>query len=101
MPNPDPYKPHKDIWEPEPKPQGKTTPLPASSDKTFWGEDAQVEVVNVNNLQETPLSDHYLVWDGPYAKCVSCPFEHTIPLDYKKYELVDGKPVLKTRIIKK
>ena len=38
---------------------------------------------------------HYLVWEGPWAVCTSCPFRHSVPLDFTKYDLVDGNPVRK------
>lgn len=77
--------------------RGRDMPLPASSNKDFWVDDSFSETVNVNEIAAPKMSDHYLVWDGPHAKCVSCPFAHTIPLDFRKYDLVDGKPVLKLK----
>lgn len=38
---------------------------------------------------------HYLVWEGPWAVCQTCPFRHSVPLDFQKYDLVDGQPVKK------
>jgi len=40
-------------------------------------------------------SNHYLEWEGPWAVCQSCPFRHSVPLDFRKYDLVNGKPVKK------
>jgi len=39
--------------------------------------------------------DHYLEWEGPWAVCQSCPYRHSVPLDFMKFDLVNGKPVKK------
>lgn len=66
--------------------------LPPSDDKEFWGEN-EIEVVDVPTpkVEET----HYLVWRGPFAVCTSCPYEHTIPVDPKKYDIKNGVLVKK------
>jgi hypothetical protein len=64
--------------------------LPESNNTDFWGEDA--DSIQVRKQKTLPSAEHYLVWKGPYAVCISCPFEHTVPLDRKKYKLVEGKP---------
>lgn len=51
--------------------------LPGSSDKEFWlGDINQTQVVK-KKAEKT----HRLVKKGPYVVCVSCPYEHTVPLD--------------------
>jgi len=67
--------------------------LPKSNDKEFWL-DGDTELVN--RIKPNKVETHKLVWKGSHAVCISCPYEHTVPLDFKKYDLVDGKPVLKT-----
>lgn len=47
------------------------------------------------------FQNHYLIWENNYAVCTSCPFQHTIPLDPNKYNLVDGKIVKKEPLAKK
>lgn len=93
-------KAHKDSlgdW-PDKERQAPKKPehLPPSSDKEFWGEDAEVNTIDRNKLVTPDMSKHHLEWQGPYAVCVSCPFRHAVPLDFKKYNLIDGKPVPKT-----
>lgn len=54
------------------------------------------DLSNVSTLTEQPYpvnTDHYLVWRGPYAMCVTCPYPHTIPFDPIKFDLKDGKIV--------
>jgi hypothetical protein len=63
--------------------------LPPSSDREFW----KGSVVTVEVALDKAMGEHYLVWRAGYAVCTSCPYEHTIPLNPKRYNLVDGKVV--------
>lgn len=64
--------------------------LPPSSDKEFWG-DNEINVFDVPEVK--PEKDHYLVWQGPYAVCTSCKYQHTVPIDFQKFDIVEGKLV--------
>lgn len=68
--------------------------LPPSDDK-FWG-DGDRETVEKPRRRQT-VASCYLVRHGAYAVCTSCEYEHTVPLDFEKYELIDGKPVKRVK----
>jgi hypothetical protein len=59
------------------------------------------ETISRSELQARALESiaaaktHYLEWEGPWAVCQTCPFRHSVPLDFTKYDLVDGVPVKK------
>lgn len=68
---------------PENKPfEGKD--LPGDNDP-FWGKDAATEKVKVPDVKAA--KHHKLKMQGGYFICTSCPYEHTVPLNPKKYEL--------------
>lgn len=60
------------------------------SENEFWGDEAEKIAIEIKSVK--PRAEHYLVWRGPFAVCTSCAFEHTVPLDRKKYDLKDGIP---------
>ena len=67
----------------------RSEPLPESSDKEFWGEDAE-SYISIN--EKIPLrSKHEFKQRGTQAVCISCPFEHGIYLDNE--EVREGKIV--------
>lgn len=68
------------------------------SDHPFWGgEDASVSRIPQDQIVPPKMNEHYLVWQGPWAVCTKCPYTHTIPIDPLKYDLVDGRPVLRKK----
>lgn len=81
----------------EAKKYSKPIELPPSSDREFWGDDATITTVNIENTKVRATTEHFLVWEGSHARCVTCDYPHTIPLDFRKYDLVNGKPVRKTQ----
>jgi hypothetical protein len=62
--------------------------LPPSSDKEFWGEN---EIYVFDKPEALNTGDHYFVWRGPHAVCVKCPYEHTVPIDFRKYDIKHGQ----------
>ena len=56
--------------------------LPPTSDKEFWGD---AVTTNVPIKRNEVNKRHEIVWEGPYAVCVSCEYRHTMPLDPVKY----------------
>lgn len=50
--------------------------LPPSSDKDFWGEDA--EVISVPEPKAPTGVKHTIQYYGPEAVCVSCPSPHSM-----------------------
>lgn len=80
------------------EPQGRkpiAENLPKSSDEKFWTPDAERTRIEIDKLQKPNMSEHYLEWRGPHAVCTKCPFQHTIPLDFRQYDLINGQPVKK------
>lgn len=68
--------------------------LPPSSNKKFWGEDARINLVDKNSIPKMRVKEHFpIVRQGPYFVCKGCPYEHTIPLDPKKFEIKEGRLV--------
>lgn len=97
--------------------EGSATRSGQFQDKVVASDEEGVEVVaikdipiapeHMDNVQEVSkvelakraaeaiamATDHYLVWEGPWAVCQSCPWRHSVPLDFQTWDLVDGKPV--------
>lgn len=51
------------------------------------------EIIEV--VTSKPADTHYLIWHGPYAVCTSCKYPHTIPIDPKRFDIVNGTIVKK------
>lgn len=70
--------------------------LPPSSDKDFWGDDADMhqltpEEIEAKRQQVILNMSHTSVRrEGPYIICTGCPFEHTLPLNADLFDIVDG-----------
>jgi len=70
----------------------KVPDLPESKDKEFWGD---AETTTVMPETRVVAKEHRLEWRGPYAVCTSCAYEHTIPVDFTKYRIINGNLVKK------
>ena len=69
--------------------------LPKSSDDRFWTKDAERIQIDLDKLQKPDMTKHHLEWRGPHAVCTTCPYQHTIPLDFRKYDIINGQPIKK------
>ena len=63
------------------------------NEKETKKESPNLEIIEV--VTSKPKDTHYLVWHGPYAVCTSCQYPHTIPIDPKRFDLVNGTIVKK------
>lgn len=83
--------------DPTPAPTGRKPigNLPKSSDDRFWTPDAERNQIEIDKIVKPDMSQHYLEWRGPHAVCTKCPYAHTVPLDIRKYDIVNGQPVKK------
>lgn len=110
-------KPKKKIEQKTEHKEGQATRSGQFQDKVISSDEDGVEVVPVKDIPIDPshmadvqeisrvelaqraaeaiarATDHYLVWEGPWAVCQSCPWRHSVPLDFRVWDLVDGKPV--------
>lgn len=65
------------------------TPLPPSEDKEFWKGD-----VSTYDKQPPELPKHHKYeWRGPFAVCITCKNTHSVPIDPKKFDIVNGELV--------
>lgn len=53
--------------------------LPPSSDKKFWGENADVNLINKNDIPRITPNCGNFKQQGPFVICGTCPHSHTIP----------------------
>lgn len=70
----------------------ETPQLPPSSDEKFWTADILREVYNpnVSGAQSHAPHGSYSLENGLII-CNGCGNSHTMPLDTKKYAIVDGR----------
>lgn len=79
------------------RPERKPMPenLPKSSDDSFWTPDGERNKIELDKLVRPDMTKHSLVRRGIYAVCVTCPHQHTLALDFEKYDIINGQPVKK------
>ena len=69
--------PQEYLEEPRQKPELKE--LPPSTDKGFWGEDADINLIHKDQLQRHTPNCGSFRQQGPFVICGTCPNAHTIP----------------------
>lgn len=67
--------------------------LPKSDDNHFWTPDGERTRIEIDKLARPDMTNHSLIKKGIYAVCVTCPHQHTLPVDFTKYEIKKGQIV--------
>lgn len=67
--------------------ESKYDPLPPSSDKEFWGEDAEITLIDTNKPEAEFKAKEGHIWKqrGAYIICSSCPLMHSVYIGVSKH----------------